>query len=361
MRRVARLLEESTPGERILLISFTRVAAADLRDKVAQLEATDAEDVRATTLHGYCFGLLQRDEVFAVTGRRPRILLEHEVDLMLRDIGSEFGDIRERRRLIEALVAGWARGLTDHPGLASSPEERDFENLVMRWLREHQALLIGEVVPEAFRYLSHNPAAEALESFDHIIVDEYQDLNVIEQQLLEVLSEGRSLCIAGDDDQSIYSVRYANPEGILAFMARADVEAHSIDVCGRCPETVLSMANSLIRQAPGRDKGDLLPYGTPPPGDVVIVQWPSLDAEIDGIVAAIADDIGSGRREPGEVLVLTNWRKVGEGIRHRLREIEIPRVHTSLRKNCLRMQLVRPSHCFASLWTRMMHLRSVCW
>jgi DNA helicase II / ATP-dependent DNA helicase PcrA len=204
---------------------FTRVAAADLRDKVAQLEATDAEDVRATTLHGYCFGLLQREEVFAVTGRRPRILLEHEVDLMLRDIGNEFGDIRERRRLIEALVAGWARGLADHPGLATSPEERDFENLVMRWLREHQALLIGEVVPEAFRYLSHNPAAEALESFDRIIVDEYQDLNVIEQQLLEVLSEGRSLCIAGDDDQSIYSVRYANPEGILAFMARSDVEA----------------------------------------------------------------------------------------------------------------------------------------
>ncbi len=54
MRRVVRLLEEGVRGDRILLLSFTRVAAADLRDKVATLDALGAEDVRATTLHGYC-------------------------------------------------------------------------------------------------------------------------------------------------------------------------------------------------------------------------------------------------------------------------------------------------------------------
>jgi superfamily I DNA/RNA helicase len=67
MRRVVRLLEEGVPGNRILLLSFTRVAAADLRDRVAALDAPGVEEVRATTLHGYCFGLLQREAVLNVT------------------------------------------------------------------------------------------------------------------------------------------------------------------------------------------------------------------------------------------------------------------------------------------------------
>ena len=108
MRRVVRLLEEGVPGERILLISFTRVAAADLRDKVGNLDAPGVEDVKAMTLHGYCFGLLQRESVLAITGRCPRVLLVHEVDLMLRDIGGDFGNLHDKRRKLEACAAGWA-------------------------------------------------------------------------------------------------------------------------------------------------------------------------------------------------------------------------------------------------------------
>ena len=323
MRRVVRLLEEEVDGSRILLISFTRVAAADLRDKVAALDAPEVESVRATTLHGYCFGVLQKDAVLAITGRVPRILLDHEVDLMLRDIDGGFGTIHERRRRLEAFVAGWARGIEDRPGNPADAGDRDFEHAVMTWLREHRAMLIGEVVPEVYRYLTTNPTADELASFDHIIVDEYQDLNRLEQGLLDVLAGSSALCIAGDDDQSIYSVRYANPDGILAYMDRHDVEAHEIMVCGRCPANILSMANALIGRAPGRRKAELSPREENDAGPVAIVQWPDVQAEIDGLVSAIAGDIGSGRRDPGEILVLTNWRKIGEGIRSRLHELGI--------------------------------------
>ncbi len=185
-------------------------------------------------------------------------------------------------------------------------------------------MLIGEVAPLAYQYLSTNPAASELQAFDHIIVDEYQDLNVLEQRLLDELAANGGLCIAGDEDQSIYSVRYANPDGILSFVERDDVEEHSIDVCGRCPANILAMANCLIRQAPGRTKDDLKPRVATDDGAVAIVQWPDVDAEIDGIVSAIAGDIGADRRTPGEILVLTNWRKIGERIRARLTELEIP-------------------------------------
>lgn len=324
MRRVVRFLEEGVSGDRILLLSFTRVAAADLRDKVAALSAPGVKDVRATTLHAHCFRLLQQESVLAITERTPRILLDHEVDLMLRDIGGEFGNIHDRRRLLEAFIAGWARGLENYPGIAGTNEEREFEHSIMSWLRTHKSMLIGEVVPLAYRFLNTNPQAAALDAFDQVIVDEYQDLNILEQQLLDRFASNAGLCIAGDDDQSIYSVRYANPEGILTFLARENVEKHVLEVCGRCPENILAVANSLIRNAPRRTKGDLRPKDMASRGTIAIVQWPDVDAEIDGIVAAIAGDVSSERREPGKILVLTNWRKIGERIRTRLAELHIP-------------------------------------
>ena len=324
MRRVVRLLSKGVPGSRILLLSFTRVAAADLRDKVAALEAPGVEDITARTLHSYCFGLLQSEAVLQLTRRVPRILLKHEVDLMLRDLGPGFGDIRDRRQQLEAYQAGWARGDADYPGAATDDQDNDFEQAAMSWLVDHRAMLIGEVVPLAYKYLRDNPTAPERAAFDHVVVDEYQDLNRLEQQLLDLLADNGSLCVAGDDDQSIYSMRYANPSGILNFLDRPDTESHSITVCGRCPEQILNMANSLIGHAPDRDKPLSTCRDSTAPAEVAIVQWDGLDAEIEGLVAAIASDIARDRRAPGDILVLTNWRQIGERVRQRLIEVGVP-------------------------------------
>lgn len=325
MRRVVRLLDEGVHGKRILLLSFTRTAAHDLRDKVAGLGVDGADDVRATTLHSYCFSLLQREAVLGITGRTPRPVMGHEADLMLRDLDGDFGNIFSRRDLLEAFEAGWARGQEDHPGLAVNATDRAFAAQVIRWLVHHRAMLIGEVVPLAYDYLRHNPLAEDLEAFDHVIVDEYQDLNFLEQRLLDVLAEPglTALCVAGDDDQSIYSFRHANPIGIQQFLDREDVDRHVIDVCGRCPRRILSMANSLISHAVGRDKPPLGCLHTDTEGEVAIVQWPELDDEVEGVVAAIVSDIQNERRQPGDILVLTGRHKVGEAIRKGLNALDV--------------------------------------
>ena len=326
MRRVVRLLSEGVHPSRILLLSFTRTAAHDLREKVAALGVEGADDVRATTLHSYCFGLLQRDAVLTITGRTPRPLMKHEADLMLRDLEGDFGNIFKRRDLLEAFEAGWARGEEDHPGHAVNPTDKAFEAQIIRWLIHHRAMLIGEVVPIAFDYLKHNPLADDLHAFDHVIVDEYQDLNFLEQHLLDILAESGSmaLCVAGDDDQSIYGFRHANPVGIRQFLQRPDVESHVIDVCGRCPRRILSMANSLIAHAVGRAKPALGCLHADTEGDVAIVQWPELDDEVEGVVAAIVSDVQNERRQPGDILVLTGRHKIGEAIRQALTSLDVP-------------------------------------
>jgi DNA helicase II / ATP-dependent DNA helicase PcrA len=323
MRRVARLIEQGVDPKEILLISFTRTAAHDLREKIADLGIADAESVRATTLHSYCFSLLMRDAVLSITRRTPRPLLDHEVDLMLRDLDGDFGHIDERRDLLNAYEAGWARQTNEHPFEEPAQGDLDFQAQMLRWLRHHRAMLIGEVVPLAYTYLRDNPMADELGRYKHIVVDEYQDLNSLEQALLELLAGEGNLCIAGDDDQSIYGFRYANPEGILDFVGAEGVQDIAIDTCGRCPGTVLAMANELMSHAPGRSKGDLKALKEVD-GEVSVVQWAELAEEIDGIAAAIAASVADGKREPGEILVLANRQKIGEMLRKRLAELEIP-------------------------------------
>lgn len=318
MRRVARLVEQGADAKSILLLSFTRNAARDLSEKVAALGLSDADHILATTLHAYCMSILMRDDVLPVIGRTPRILLEHERDLMLRDIDGPWGDLKAKRKLLKAFEAGWARGEQDHPGLAKLPDDRAFEQQVMAWMIHNRAMLVGEVVPLAYNYLKAEPLNPERRRFEYIIVDEYQDLNTLEQRFIELLAgEQGSICVAGDDDQSIYGFRFANPEGILNFRDQPGVQSFELDVCGRCPSNIIDMANSLIEQAPGRNKAPLVARRQEP-GDVAIVQWETLEDEGDGIAAAIATDIQAERFDPSQILVLTNLQEVGQRIRHKL-------------------------------------------
>lgn len=345
LRRVSRLLETGAcEHSEILLLTFTRTAAQDLVDKVTALGSTGAEEVYAGTIHGFCFGLLQKEAVLKTTGRVPRMLLEHEERVMLRDLQGDFGDIYERGDRLLAFEAGWARKQSDHPGLASDPADKSFGAQVLEWLKHHKAMLIGEVVPLAYQYLRNNPKAEELSRFKHVIVDEYQDLNKLEQELIELLGRSASLCVAGDDDQSIYAFRYAHPEGIILFAGDDATDDKIITTCGRCPELVLKIANSLIEQAGHRSK-DRLTCTQSIAGSVEVIQWDGLPDEIEGLAAAIAYDVTSERREPGDFLVLVNRREVGYRIRALLRKAGCTpdrSSRTTLLREVLKRQLGSP-------------------
>ena len=243
------------------------------------------------------------------------MLLEHQRDVMLRDLAGDFGTIHERRARLRAMEAGWARRQEDHPGAPTDPTDQSFEAQALRWLQVHRAMLIGEVVPIAFEYLRTNPASDDRSRFAHVIVDEYQDLNPLEQELIELLvSPESSVCVAGDDDQSIYRFRFAHPEGIVLFLEDSRTDDMVINDCRRCPDNVVDLANDLISRAPHRRKPPMTPAAGRD-GQVSILQWQDLDAEVEGIVSIIAGDVADERSEPGDYLVLVNRRRVGYRLR----------------------------------------------
>jgi superfamily I DNA/RNA helicase len=111
MRRVARLLQGGATADRMLVCTFTRTAARDLEGELARLGVDGVNEVRAGTLHAFCFGLLGRDEVLEATGRVPRPLLRFEERFLLEDLnGDGFGGIRDRDRRLQAFNAARPAG-----------------------------------------------------------------------------------------------------------------------------------------------------------------------------------------------------------------------------------------------------------
>lgn len=335
-RRVARLLEGGQQPQRILAVTFTRNAAASLVDDLHDLGIPNCEDIRAGTLHSFCFRLLSQQEVFEFLERVPRPLVtfsnrgcfQFEGKAMLHDIASEgnFGALRSCSARVRAFEAAWARRQSEDPGWPSKPIDRQFESVLLGWLRFHRAMLIGEVIPETLRYLRNNPACPARKSFDHVLVDEYQDLNRAEQELVELLAGNGSLGIVGDADQSIYRFRHANPEGIDDFGTRHQaIWDSTLDECRRCPTRVVAIADHLIRQNHSSVTAPRLrPFPNNPAGEVHITQWNDVEEEGEGLAQFLAHLVESGRYLPGEILVLTPRRLLGYAIRDHLVDLDVP-------------------------------------
>jgi len=345
-RRVARLLESGQEPRRILAVTFTRNAAASLVEDLHALGIENCEQVRAGTLHAFCFSLLSRQDVFDYLGRVPRPLvtfltsgvLQFEAGAMLDDLigAGAFGPKRDCTKRIRAFEASWARMQSEVPGWPLDPIDRQFQAALIGWLRFHRAMLIGELVPEALRFLRNNPATDARSAFDHVIVDEYQDLNKAEQNLIDLLASGGALAIVGDVDQSIYRFRHANPEGIVTFQTQHPAtHDETLDECRRCPTRVVSIADYLIRHNhPRTFNPRLKPKPGNLDGDVHIVQWSGVEEEARGIANFVQTLIADRGYSPGDILILSPRRLLGYGIRDRIRESQIA-VHSFYHEEAL--------------------------
>lgn len=314
-RRVARLLENGVAPNAILPVTFTKVAAEDLHRELVNMGVPGCDDLKGVTLHSLALRMLMRNHVLGATGRIPRPLNEFELEPLIYDLKEAHGGKRKIKKLKMAYEAAWARLQPEQPGFALDPADAAFQADLLAWLRFHEAMLIGEVIPILHQYLHSNPAAAERSEFEHILVDEYQDLNRAEQSVIELLSDAADVCIVGDDDQSIYSFKHAHPDGIREWLnINAGADDLGLNECRRCPTRVVEMANSLIghnslRPVP-RPLNPMTANGT---GEVRIVQYHSIEQEVAGVTELVSQMVNNGT-PPGDILVLTQSRAFGTPI-----------------------------------------------
>ena len=307
-----------------------------LVNDLTDLNVAGCEKVRVGTLHSFCFQLLNREDVFEYLDRVPRPIisltksgsLQFEGGVLLSDLRGkgQFGDKRGMTKRLRAFDAAWARLQSEQPGWSFEPIDQLFEEQLLKWMRFHDSMLIGELVPLALRFLRDNPASEVLSAFDHVIVDEYQDLNRAEQAIIDLLADRGSSAVVGDPDQSVYSFRHANPEGVDDYSNRHPTTYdESLSECRRCPTRVVRMAAELIGKnylpgSPVRLEAKLDNLE----GEIHIVQWPSVEEEAKGIAEFTRHLVDNRGYVPGDIMVITPRRKLGYAMRNAIDEVNMP-------------------------------------
>lgn len=252
-RMKALLLED--PSRAVSFLTFTRASRRDTEQKVSGAVAKEPSEENkdfglplAATLHGYAKSLVHRyAKWLGFADENIRVLDEKmgETDLILREVIHDLQLTVQSGDLHKAVVCYRCTGFwPDWIELSVKLRQAAIEAFD-ELLRFYSAMDMEGFVWSACDVLSKG--VSDLPPL-YLQVDEYQDLNPKDQKLVELAgSLERSLVVVvGDDAQSIYSFRHANPNGIRDLWEASDWSHESLDVCYRLPPHILRAANALI-------------------------------------------------------------------------------------------------------------------
>ena len=278
-RRIAYLLAERdvTPGQ-VLAITFTNKAAAEMRQRVADLVGPRAHRMWVSTFHSTCVRIL-RAQANLLTGMNSNFSI-YDADDSRRLLGMIVRDLdldpkKFSPRGVGIAISNFKNELIDPDAATADAEEQSEPALqtIAQIYRQYQQRLraanafdfddlIGETVgvlqafPEVAEYYRRR--------FRHVLVDEYQDTNhaqyILVRELVGTGSVGdispSELCVVGDADQSIYAFRGATIRNIEQFERDyPNAETILLEQNYRSTQTILSAANAVIaRNAGRRDK-----------------------------------------------------------------------------------------------------------
>ena len=349
--RVTHLLEEGVPPWRLLLLTFTNKAAREMLQRVAELTQADIRQLWGGTFHSVAYRILRRHA--ERLGYRPGFTIldgDDQRTLMRAVIKEVTGTMAKKDRfpkpevllamhsLAANTVCDWESVLVQQYAVHLSHREaigRIFESYAAQKLARN-AMDFDDLLLNTLRLLREHDdlRADYSERFLHVLVDEYQDTNALQEELISLLSSGAqcSLTVVGDDAQSIYSWRGANVQHILDFEKRyADALVYKIETNYRSVPPILSVSNAAIAQntcqyakvlQPARGEGAPLP---------VVVAAPSAAAEAYFVAGRIDELLASGL-EGKDIAVLYRAHSHSLEVQMALARARIPfRVTSGLR------------------------------
>lgn len=327
--RVARLLLDSPASRfRVLGLTFTNKAAAEMRTRVEEMIPDCRERVLLTTFHSFCADILRQHG--SHVGIRPDFaILNQDVDreavltdaiavVAKTDIDADNGDVR--------LLPSIDRLLSNCIAAEQVPhivKDQQFARKLAALYAEYQRQLIANnrldfssLLLLAHRLLTDRPAiAEQLRTvYPSVCIDEFQDTNLAQYQVLKAVvgDVPKDLFVVADDDQIIYQWNGASPDRLQALRIDFKVQLLQLPANYRCPAEVVVLANRLIRHNLDRaaDKQPLYAVKQPTQETVVRVRhFATFDTELEWIAADIR---ATHLSETGSCAILARTRKVLE-------------------------------------------------
>ena len=345
--RICWLISQGVAADAICAVSFTRASATDLRLRVHRFAAEPGYDgidsVRVTTLHSLALRLLREAGQLDTFPVEPLVMDDWEVENIFDEEYAHVHNVGKKRRkqIRRDHEAFWSTGAWDPPNYVppnpaiTSAERSSFDAFHGPRTETYACVLPGRIIRLCVEQMEAGLLnAVHLLGLQHLIVDEYQDLNPLDQKFVRFLIlQGARVFIAGDDDQSVYSFRFASPAGIQSFPADYPGSTqHQLNACFRCTPAVLAASATLIAARPGLNRipkahASLYAASSPPvAGRVHRWKFASAAAEAKAITASCRDLISAGTG-PRDILILLSKKSLTHPLLDELTAAGVPAEH----------------------------------
>lgn len=346
--RIARIIQE-TPGKhfKLLALTFTNKAAAEMRERIQGLVPNAGERTLLTTFHSFAADLLRQHGHHI--GLKPdfTILVQDADRHSLLDEAIQESEVDARYRsekllpLISRLIENdisaedapelLAQGSFDDPAGLGEVYRRYRELMIAR-----NTLDFPGLIAEAHRLLQDKVGVrkQIHRVFPYICVDEFQDTSLSQYKILRILVNPatRNLFVVADDDQLIYQWNGASPERLWELQKDFDMQLVQLPQNYRCPAAVVELANRLISHNFGRSPGKqpLTAHKQHTAGSAFTLQhFDNFASE----ASWVAKDIASRNiAERANCVVLARTKKLLEGMVEALAAQSVP-AYLAARKN----------------------------
>jgi len=314
--RIAHILASgrARPHE-ILAVTFTNKAAREMKERIGGLIGGAVEGMGwLGTFHSIGVKILRRHAELVGLKSGFTILDPDDQLRLMKQVIEAAGVDKERwpARQFAALIDGWKnRGLTPEKvpageGMFAGAKGRELYAAYQKRLKELNACDFGDLLLEGLRLFQQNPdvLADYQRRFRYILVDEYQDTNIVQYLWLRLLAQGSpNICCVGDDDQSIYGWRGAEVDNILRFEKDfPGAVVIRLERNYRSTGHILATASGLIAHNKGRLGKTLFTDGVA--GNKVTVTGLWDDEEEARVIADDIEALGKGGHKLNDIAIL---------------------------------------------------------
>ena len=338
--RIAHLLDLGIPPDAIAALTFTNKAAEEMRERIGHLlgNRKTASKLTMGTFHSLGLHILREERKalgyprgFAVYDQADQLGVVRELMRTVKDMGKD----GERRFDVKAILTriSLAKNAMIPPD-AYEPREGDDYDLItaeiypryQEALRAYAAFDFDDLIVEPVHLMARDPAVQDRWQgrFRFVLVDEFQDTNKAQLGLVkELVARHTNLTVVGDDDQSIYAWRGADPTGILKFGDMfPGATIVKLEQNYRSTKTILDAANAVIghnTQRHGKTLWSTIAEGEP------ITHAVAADVEQEAKwVAQELVRLHEGGRRWQDMAVLYRSNLQAKGLEDELRQLQVP-------------------------------------
>ena len=330
-RRVEYLIKKyGVRPEQILVITFTKAAAKEMRERFARITKEDRFPVTFGTFHGIYYGILK----WAYRMNASNIFSEEEKMMLLREViaGMEL-EIEDEKEFLQGIASEIGQIKNNRLSLekyeSSNCSDQMFCQIYEEYERRRKLLKkidFDDMLVLCYELFQKRPDILQMwqKKFQYILIDEFQDINQVQYDVIRMLAlPENNLFIVGDDDQSIYRFRGARPEIMLGFSKDyPNAKSIILDVNYRSTKAVVSAARRVIERNKNRYQKEIITVNDQ--GDNVHIQEVRHPVEESHYVREqIAKAVAAGT-EPSQIAVLYRTNTEPRALVETFMEYHIP-------------------------------------